>query len=237
MREIRTTLLPNGEQQVQAGGDFVYIDFVDREIKLMIHDQIITVNAGDKVRPQRSFKSLTVINPDDSNPVAVVLKVGEGDYSSQIIRGEVSVTPGVRRADGVFIEDTRRDMTGIIWPVDMGKNVKQGETLYQTAQNLPETGDEDWFSFDESLQQFLVLSKGDSLGDNATAQYYDLKLNPVSSFPVLYKITNIPNNSPDGQDWGVFNSQPSDIVAYKGAHNKTCQHARDFSVRAHKRHG
>lgn len=107
MREIRTTLLPNGEQQVQAGGDFVYVDYVDREIKLMIHDQVITVNPGDKVRPPRPFKSVSVINPDSTNPVAVVLKVGEGDYNSQIIRGEVSVNPGIRGANGEWVDDTR----------------------------------------------------------------------------------------------------------------------------------
>ncbi|PHR67952.1 hypothetical protein [Alcanivorax sp.] len=110
MREIRTTLLPNGEQQVQAGGDFVYVDYVDREIKLMIHDQVITVNPGDKVRPARPFKSVTVINPDDTNPVAVVLKVGEGDYNSQIIRGEVTVQSGIRKADGQWIDDSRADL-------------------------------------------------------------------------------------------------------------------------------
>lgn len=133
MREIRTTLLPNGEQQVQAGGDFVYVDYVDREIKLMIHDQIITVNPGDKVRPARPFKSVTVINPDDTNPVAVVLKVGEGDYNSQIIRGDVSVTPVIRKADGTTVTDTRRKISVDLAPqFDSDRDYVAGDILVQT---------------------------------------------------------------------------------------------------------
>lgn len=141
MREIRTTLLPNGEQQVQAGGDFVYIDYVDREIKLMIHDQVITVNPGDKVRPARQFKSVTVMNPDDTNPVAVVLKVGEGDYNSQIIRGDVSVTPVLRKADGTTIADSRRKLafsvnvqnegTSVLAPRDIVKS--GGHEIYDSV--------------------------------------------------------------------------------------------------------
>lgn len=222
MADIRTLIPAGGTVTLRRVGDFLFCKFSDRPLIVNIQDDQgtsdgpVEVKNGSMRRPPNGISVIEVTNPDPVNACAVVFFIGKGDFDDKIIQGEVTVTPGVRRADGVFIEDTRRDMTGIIWPVDMGKDVKQGETLYQTAQNLPDSTREDWFSFDESRGQFLVVSKGDGLGAPGIAQYYDLTLKPAGSFEVEYGVTRIPSGAPDGQDWGPFNTTATDVVAYKG---------------------
>lgn len=103
------TVEPGSEFPVQAGGDFVFCKFADRDIRVIIQNSPRTMRAGSKWRPAGGFEAGDVIvqNPDPVNPVAVVLTIGVGDFDDQIIRGEVTVNPGIRGRDGVFIDDTR----------------------------------------------------------------------------------------------------------------------------------
>ena len=103
------TVAPGSEFPVQAGGDFVFCKFADRDIRVIIQNSPRTMRAGSKWRPAGGFEAGDVIvqNPDPVNPVAVVLTIGVGDFDDQIIRGEVTVNPGIRGRDGVFIDDTR----------------------------------------------------------------------------------------------------------------------------------
>lgn len=103
------TVAPGAEFPVQAGGDFVFCKFADRDIKVIIQNSPRTMRAGSKWRPAGGFEAGDVIvqNLDPVNPVAVVLTIGVGDFDDQIIHGEVTVNPGIRGRDGVFIDDTR----------------------------------------------------------------------------------------------------------------------------------
>lgn len=103
------TVAPGSEFPVQAGGDFVFCKFADRDIKVIIQNSPRTMRAGSKWRPAGGFEAGDVIvqNLDPVNPVAVVLTIGVGDFDDQIIHGEVTVNPGIRGRDGVFIDDTR----------------------------------------------------------------------------------------------------------------------------------
>jgi len=103
------TVEPGAEFPVMAGGDFVFCNFAAHDIRVIIQDSPRTMRAGSKWRPAGGFVAgdLIVKNPDPVNPVAVVLTIGTGDFDDQIIRGEVTVNPGIRGRDGVFIDDTR----------------------------------------------------------------------------------------------------------------------------------
>lgn len=116
MREIRKTIAAGGEEFVDAAGDFIFCSFADRNVLITIDGQPVTVRAGDKVRPQKRIKDFLIKNPDPVNEVAITLVVGEGDYNSQLIQGEVSVLPGVRGADGQWKDDTRHNITLDLYP-------------------------------------------------------------------------------------------------------------------------
>ncbi|HBM23151.1 MAG TPA: hypothetical protein DD411_06220 [Alcanivorax sp.] len=103
------TVAPGAEFPVQAAGDFVFCKFADRDIRVIIQSSPRTMRAGSKWRPAGGFEAGDVIvqNPDPVNPVAVVLTIGVGDFDDQIIRGDVTVTPVLRSADGSTKQDTR----------------------------------------------------------------------------------------------------------------------------------
>ena len=104
------TVAPGSEFPVQAAGDFVFCKFADRDIRVIIQNSPRTMRAGSKWRPAGGFEAGDVIvqNPDPVNPVAVVLTIGTGDFDDQIIRGDVTVTPVLRTADGTTVPDSRR---------------------------------------------------------------------------------------------------------------------------------
>lgn len=103
------TVEPGAEFPVMAGGDFVFCNFAAHDIRVIIQDSPRTMRAGSKWRPAGGFVAgdLIVKNPDPVNPVAVVLTIGTGDFDDQIIRGEVTVNPGIRNAAGQFVADNR----------------------------------------------------------------------------------------------------------------------------------
>lgn len=216
MHEVRKIILAGGQQFVDAAGDFIFCSFAERPFRIIIDGQPLTVRVGDKLRPEKRFRNFQIENLDDSNPVAVTLVVGEGDYNSQIIQGEVTVNPGVRGADGRWRDDTRRDLEGIIWPVDMGKNFSAGETLYQSAAVLMASNDEDWISYNETEKLVVAVSKGNDVGDDGLAKYFDPKLGLIGTKVLDYSTTRIPSGAPDGaENWGTFNTTAADVVAYK----------------------
>lgn len=107
MREVRKILLAGGHEFVDAAGDFIFCSFADRPFRIIIDGDPVTVRVGDKLRPEKRFRNFQIENLDSENPLAVTLVVGEGDYNSQIIQGEITVSPGVRGGDGTFRDDTR----------------------------------------------------------------------------------------------------------------------------------
>lgn len=222
MADIRT-LIPAGETvTLRRVGDFLFCKFSDRPLIVNIQDREgtsdgpVEVKNGSMRRPPNGVSVIEVTNPDPANDCAAVFFIGKGEFDDKIIQGEVTVTPGVRRADGVFIEDTRRDLQGIIWPVDMGKDVPEGQQLYQSDTNLPFGSDEDWISYDSESGNVLVVSKGDGAGDDGLAALYNMKMELMSSYSVDYGVTRIPSGAPGaGTSWGTFNTTAADVVAYK----------------------
>lgn len=91
-------------QDIQA--DFIYCKYVDRPIIVIVAGQRVKMEAGDNYRPGQRFQTFEVYNPD-SNPVAVILTAGRGSYSRQIVQGEITTVPGLRKQDGTFISDRR----------------------------------------------------------------------------------------------------------------------------------
>jgi hypothetical protein len=117
MREVRKILLAGGQEFVDAAGDFIFCSFADRPFRIIIDGQPVTVRVGDKLRPEKRFRNFQIENLDPQNPIAVTLVVGEGDYNSQIIQGEVSIMPGIRGADGTWKDDTRYTIKADLAPL------------------------------------------------------------------------------------------------------------------------
>lgn len=114
-QDIKKRIAAGGVQNVNVGGDYIYLKFADRPVNVVITGgrsggTKVTMEAGDKYRPG-SFQAFEVENTDPDNPAQVIFTVGEGDYNRQIIQGEVTVTPGLRKADGSYVPDTRHDIT------------------------------------------------------------------------------------------------------------------------------
>ncbi|MDX1800399.1 MAG: hypothetical protein R3303_05665 [Marinobacter sp.] len=113
-QDIKKRLEPGGAQPVNVAGDFIFLKFADRPINVIISDgrsgqTRVTMEIGDKYRP-RPFEQFEIENPDLTNPAQVIMTIGQGDYSSQIVKGEIQVEPGLRKADGTLVADTRYDV-------------------------------------------------------------------------------------------------------------------------------
>ncbi len=106
-RDINRVLLPGEEQTVQAWGDFVYCKVATLPVHVAMDSQIVEMQAGDKLRERERFKAFRIENRSPDTVVYVTLVVGEGDYNSQIIRGEVAVQPKLLTEDGSLREDSR----------------------------------------------------------------------------------------------------------------------------------
>jgi len=104
--------IPAGETlPVQKPGDFIYLKFADRQIAVIEDQSRFEMEAGDKYVSRGGFSSFQVQNLDQKNPVYVIFAVGKGDYHRQIVQGEISVVPGIRKSSGEFVQDTRWTLT------------------------------------------------------------------------------------------------------------------------------
>lgn len=111
-RDIPVLLQPGGGATVRAPGEFLYLKFADREIQAIVTGRDGTQSrvkmvTGDFTAPGGGIDDVELINPDTSTPCAVVITVGDGEFDRKIIQGEVTITPGIRGADGQFVDDTR----------------------------------------------------------------------------------------------------------------------------------
>lgn len=119
-QDIQKRLLPGQSQPVQVGGDFIFLKFADRPIVVIINGgessgSRVIMEAGDKYRPG-AFQSFEIENTDKDNPAQLVMTVGRGDYNRQIVQGEIMVEPGLRKADGSFVSDTRHEIVIDLYP-------------------------------------------------------------------------------------------------------------------------
>lgn len=110
-QDIKKLIPAGGGFPVNVGGEYIYLKFADRPIDVIINggrsgQTRVTMEAGDKYRPG-SFPAFEIINTDPDNPAQVIFTVGEGDYNRQIVQGNITVVPGIQKASGEFVDDTR----------------------------------------------------------------------------------------------------------------------------------
>lgn len=111
-RDIPVLLQPGGGATVRAPGEFMYLAFADREILAIVTGQDGTQSrlkmvTGDFTKPAGGIEEVELVNPDPDNACAVTVIIGAGEFDRKIIQGEVTITPGIRGADGQFVDDTR----------------------------------------------------------------------------------------------------------------------------------
>ena len=168
---------PGEDIQIQAAGDFLFLKSATGPVVVSINGDPVTMVAGGKRRPAGGFEGFEVSNPDASNPVVVVFVVGRGDYNEQIVRGEITINPGIRGADGVFVDDTRSTLAltvaiGNITPQSytagekMGTLINEGSVfsaLVSLDQNRTLYGNDNgaWYLYDK---QSGATQLGSTLG-------------------------------------------------------------------------
>lgn len=119
-QDIRKRLPAGGAQPVNVSGDYIYCKFADRPISIIINggrsgQTRVTMESGDKYRPG-PFGQFEVENPDPDRPAQIILTVGEGDYNRQIVKGELTVAPGIKESDGTWKADRRQEIGGYLVP-------------------------------------------------------------------------------------------------------------------------
>jgi len=110
-------LSAGGIQPVNISGDYIFCKFADRPFSVIVDGTRTTMEAGDKYRPG-AFKTFEIENTDQDRAIAIVLNIGRGDYSRQIVQGNITVIPGIRKADGTFVDDTRWDLSAEVTITD-----------------------------------------------------------------------------------------------------------------------
>jgi hypothetical protein len=105
------TVPAGAEFPLKTGGDFVYLKYATHPVRILVEGDPVTMEAGDKWRVAGGFTQLTLDNPNNQDDCLVRLTIGEGDYNRQIIQGQITVNPGIRTADGEFVEDTRKTLS------------------------------------------------------------------------------------------------------------------------------
>lgn len=111
--------VPPGGKEFETIGeaDFIFVRFADREFDLVIDNETVTMEKGAEYTHDRGrFHRFEIHNPDPENPVLIRLAIGTARYRSRIISGDVTVTPGVRKADGRVVDDTRRAVNLTLYP-------------------------------------------------------------------------------------------------------------------------
>lgn len=123
-QDIRKLVPAGGGFPIQVSGDYIYLKFADRAIDVIINggrsgQTRVNMEAGDKYRPG-PFEAFEVVNPDPDNAAQVIFTVGEGDYNRQIVQGEITSLPVVRRADGSFADDSRGTVSIVAFMKETG---------------------------------------------------------------------------------------------------------------------
>lgn len=180
MGDIRKTLPPNGSVNIAASGDFVFCRYADAPVRLIVDNtDPMALSTGDKRRPPGRFKSFLLENPHD-RPIAVVVHVSEGDFTSQIIQGEVAVIPGVRGVDGQWRNDSRRDLTFFITPLDDSGTVYDRDVPLRVA---PARSDGFGSTVNNGVlyaeNMIAAVYRDNDTPSRTRIQFYDAKLRPV----------------------------------------------------------
>ncbi|RUT74701.1 hypothetical protein EHM94_05770 [Marinobacter sp. NP-6] len=181
--DVKLRLEAGQDMPVTTPGDYIYLKFADRDIRVTITEgkgvqKPVVMRVGDKYRPG-PFKAFNIQNTDPANPAQIIMVVGEGDFNRQVIQGEVTVTPGIRTADGTFIDDRRFDISAYIVPKrDATVELSDGDTLGTLAKPA---GASRWESITVDEDGFIhaVLTGQNSFYDNLYKVTFDRELNYV----------------------------------------------------------
>jgi len=123
-RDISKLLGVGETMPIQAAGDFIFLKESALPVRVLIDGQPIIMRAGDKRRLARNdanemaFNGFEVENLSTTNPVQIVLVVGQGDYNSQIIHGTIETSAVTIGADGRSRPDTRFKLELGLLPFD-----------------------------------------------------------------------------------------------------------------------
>lgn len=150
--------------------DFIFVRFADREFDLVINNQTVTMERGaEYTHPAGMFHRFEIHNKDPENPATIRLAIGTARYRSRIITGEVTVTPGLRKADGTFVPDTRHDITLDLTVTDDTVSTwsKNQEALSEPYTNIEFDGNWSIPVADEKYLYFLTPS-GSNPGPSVT---------------------------------------------------------------------
>jgi len=125
-------LIPAGQTvEIPVVGDFIYCKFSDGEIRVVINGKSTGMEAGDERRSGDGtvFRGVNLIN-DTGVDKSVIFVIGFGGFNRRIIRGEVSVVPQIRKADGSLVDDTRTSVSATI-------NYPQGDFIVDRVAGEP----------------------------------------------------------------------------------------------------
>jgi hypothetical protein len=128
-------------QNVNIAGDYIFCKFADRPFTVIMDGSRVTMEAGDKYRNSGGFTEFEIENTDLLNPIAIVLTIGQGDYSRQIVRGEIQIEPGLRKADGKFVSDTRTTIEINLAPSNLALTTYAKNDVIARAVNPTVDGD------------------------------------------------------------------------------------------------
>lgn len=109
-RDFPTYIPPGGVASISATGEFVYVKYTDRTLRVVIDGNPMLMERGDFSRFPQAFQTVEVYNTDPQNPANVILVAGFGEFDRKIVTGEITVNPGIRTGSGAWLEDTRQPL-------------------------------------------------------------------------------------------------------------------------------
>jgi hypothetical protein len=139
-QDYKRTIPAGGSTRINANGEtYLFCKFTDRDITVDIAGRKVVMRAGSYMEfaPLRGENShITIYNEDTDNPVYIILTLGVGTYDEKIVRGEITVLPGVRKANGQWVDDTRWDLQAAVTFTDWQKiNYQKNELLEELNTN------------------------------------------------------------------------------------------------------
>lgn len=150
-QDYKRTIAPGGAERINANGEsFLFCKFSDRDVTVDIGGAKVVMRSGSyqEFQPLSGHNAnVTIYNEDTENPASVIFVMGTGTYDEKIVRGEISIEPILRNADGTVKPDTRHDVRVDLVPQNLvldnynaGDLIATGQTLagstFSTASNF-----------------------------------------------------------------------------------------------------
>lgn len=173
MGDVAKTIPASGFERVNGNGQtYLFCKYADRDIRVSIAGDEIVMRAGSyqEFPPLRGEDSdIQFYNEDPENPASVIFVTGVGTYDEKLVRGEITVAPGVRKADGRFVDDTRFTISAEVNPVYGydGEQVAIGDIV----QSLPFVGQGNFSALQTKYGEFhwdagsLIVAVGSIVSD------------------------------------------------------------------------